>query len=314
MSVATAQVLLFTACVYIEIVVKFVSEVMGFFQSEKCGRKLVRDGYMYHKNTTQGNGSTYWECCERRSGSGCKAKITLDPNDIFVGQSAPHTHPPNQEKVEAQKSRSRMRIDARISNARTNNVVAANLAVANDAVLAQLPSLETMRRDVRRNRQVHQELPEVPDRGNHLFEIPHPFDETTTGERFLHYDNNREARILTFGTRRSFDHLANSDHWFMDGTFSTVPFQFSQLLSHGLNQGRNAVGAYCLLPDKRANTYVEMLTEIHVLANDVIPESVMIDFEQGMIAAWEQVFPLATIKGCLFHLSKSIYRKFNQRD
>ena len=47
-----------------------------------------------------------------------------------------------------------------------------NLAVANDAVLAQLPSLETMRRDVRRNRQVHQGLPEVPDRGNHLFEIP----------------------------------------------------------------------------------------------------------------------------------------------
>ena len=62
-------------------------------------------------------------------------------------------------------------------------------------------------------------------------------------------------------------------------------------------------------PDNRANTYVEMLTEIHALANDVIPESVMIDFEQGMIAAWEQLFPLAPIKGCLFHLSKSIYRK-----
>ena len=60
MSVATAQVLLFTACVYIEIVVKFVSEVMDFFQSEKGGRKLVRDGYMYHTNTTLGNGSTYW--------------------------------------------------------------------------------------------------------------------------------------------------------------------------------------------------------------------------------------------------------------
>ena len=100
-SVATAQVLLFTAYVYIEIVVKFLSEVVDFFQSEKGGRKLVRDGYMYHKNTTLGNGSTSWcgsvicttrECCERRSGNGCKAKITFDPNDIFVGQSAPHTH------------------------------------------------------------------------------------------------------------------------------------------------------------------------------------------------------------------------------
>ena len=112
--------------------------------------------------------------------------------------------------------------------------------------------------------------------------------------------------MLIFGTRSSFDHLANSNHWFMDGTFSTVPIQFSQLL---LNQKRNAVGTYCVLPDKRANTYVEMLTEIQALANGVIPESVMIDFEQGVIPAWAQVFPLASIKGCLFHLSESIYRK-----
>ena len=50
---------------------------------------------------------------------------------------------------------------------------------------------------------------------------------------------------------------------------------------------------------------------LHTLADTeyVIPESVMIDFEQGMIPAWAQVFPLAPIKRCLFHLSKSIYRK-----
>ena len=34
----------------------------------------------------------------------------------------------------------------------------------------------------------------------------------------------------------------------------------------------------------------------------------MIDFEQGMIAALCQEYPLLPRKGCLFYLSKSIYR------
>ena len=50
-------------------------------------------------------------------------------------------------------------------------------------------------------------------------------------------------------------------------------------------------------------TYVELLTRIHLLANQVVPESIMTDFEQSMIGA---------IGGCLFHLSKSIYRKVQE--
>lgn len=57
----------------------------------------------------------------------------------------------------------------------------------------------------------------------------------TTGgegqERFLFYDNigQDDARIVMFGTDRCLKLLANSEKWFMDGTFSMAPKQFAQV-------------------------------------------------------------------------------------
>ena len=68
----------------------------------------------------------------------------------------------------------------------------------------------------------------------------------------------------------------------MNGTFSTP--QFAQLYTvNGLSNGKNIVGAYCLLVNKRMETYVELLSRIHLLTNQVVPESIMTDFEQSMI-------------------------------
>ena len=70
----------------------------------------------------------------------------------------------------------------------------------------------------------------------------------------------------------------------MDGTFSTAPPQFAQLYTvHGLSNGKNIAGAYCLLVNKGMETYVELLSRIHLLTNQVVPESIMTDFEQSMI-------------------------------
>ena len=68
----------------------------------------------------------------------------------------------------------------------------------------------------------------------------------------------------------------------MNGTFSTP--QFAQLYTvNGLSNGKNIAGAYCLLVNKRMETYVELLSRIHLLTNQVVPESIMTDFEQSMI-------------------------------
>ena len=99
----------------------------------------------------------------------------------------------------------------------------------------------------------------------------------------------------------------------MDGTFSTAPPQFSQFYTvRGPCNGKNIVGAYCLLVNKRMETYVELLSQIDLLTNRVVPESITTDFEQSMIGAKAQVYPLTLQRGCLFHLSKNIYRRVQE--
>ena len=100
----------------------------------------------------------------------------------------------------------------------------------------------------------------------------------------------------------------------MDGTFSTAPPHSLQLYTiHGLRGGRNIVGAYCLLSNKRRETYIELLHQIQQLTNEVVPQSIMIDYEQAMIGALDVIYPIVPQKGCLFHLSQSIYRKIQER-
>ena len=99
----------------------------------------------------------------------------------------------------------------------------------------------------------------------------------------------------------------------MDGTFSVTPPGFAQLYTfHVLRNGRNFVGIYALLLNKRIDTYVELLNEVRRFTNDVVPESFMVDFEQAMINALGQMYPGISLKGCLEHLSQCIFRKVQE--
>ena len=72
----------------------------------------------------------------------------------------------------------------------------------------------------------------------------------------------------------------------MNGTFSTP--QFAQLYTvNGLSNGKNIVGAYSLLVNKRMEKYEELLSRIHLLTNQVVPGSIMTDFEQFMFGAFK---------------------------
>ena len=126
-----------------------------------------------------------------------------------------------------------MKRDARHTDTTTNNIITTNIGGMHEEVLAKLPRIDKIRRDVRRQRAVNRPYPEIPE--DTLFEIPHPYNVSSTGEEFVHYDNRRDDRLIIFGTRESFQFLGNSENWVMDGTFSAAPPQFAQLYTvHGL--------------------------------------------------------------------------------
>ena len=96
---------------------------------------------------------------------------------------------PDPEKVLLEKSRLAIKRAAIETNASTSNITAANIAGVIGNVLAKLPRIETMRRDVRRQCATHTAYPPISENGDTLFDIQQRFTVTSTGDEFLKYDN-----------------------------------------------------------------------------------------------------------------------------
>ena len=96
----------------------------------------------------------------------------------------------------------------------------------------------------------------------------------------------------------------------MDGTFKVVPEMFYQFfIVHGIFRDHAVPLVYALLRRKNAETYQNLIVEILKIAPRWSPRTIMLDFEQASISAFESAFPNAALSGCYFHLRQSIHRK-----
>ena len=282
---------------------------LQFIMVPNAGRKLIFENYIFVKQKELADGVISWECSKRRNVQSCRAKVRIR-NDIFLGRTNDHTcsDVPNLADVAVLKARIAMTTHAQTSDDRTQAIIGANTQNLSEEERANLPDIETMRRSIRRAREG--DNPPAPPAVNRGFVIPPEYQNMENGDPFLRFDNNDpNDRILIFGTDDSLGFLANADDWYMDGTFTVAPPQFNQLYTvHGLSGDHHVVGCYALLPNKNRGTYVELLQQDHRLTNGAAPQTIMIDFEQVCIGAITMVFPNASVYGCLFHLTKSIYR------
>ena len=130
-----------------------------------------------------------------------------------------------------------MKRDARDTDTTTNNIITTNTGGMHEEVLPKLPYFDAIQRVVRRQWAVNQLYTEISE--NTVFEIPNPYNVSSMGEQFVHYDNRRDDRLIKFGMVESLQFLQNIENWFMDATFSTAPPQFAQLyMVHRLSNGK----------------------------------------------------------------------------
>ena len=123
-----------------------------------------------------------------------------------------------------------------------------------------------------------------------------------------HTMTTKEDKIIIFATRQSLLFLQNNEDWFMDGTFSTVPPKFLQLYTiHGIHHVRNVVGTYCLLRNKRRETYTEKISQLKHLTNNAIHHSI-ITFLPWHNCHIKSRISFSPTKSLLVYLSKTIYR------
>ena len=128
---------------------------------------------------------------------------------------------------------------------------------------------------------------------------------------------SQDDDIIIFATDANLQILSQSSALFMDGTFKAAPRLFTQLFTiHTVYRDHFVPLVYCLLPNKQRTTYYAALetikrkmADIHLLFN---PDSVMSDFELGLINALEMIFPNASLEGCYFHFTQCIWRRVQQ--
>ena len=145
---------------------------------------------------------------------------------------------------------------------------------------------------------------------------------TEEGGLFLRYDNRIfNRRIIIFMSDGGIEWLRESLSIHGDGTFASAPKLFFQFyLIFGQKNIMILPCAYCCLPDKKTDTYIEVLGIIKLTVNPLggvysqsfSPKVSMTDFEQSIMQSVKNFFPGIEIKGCYFHFKHALQSWLNQ--
>lgn len=283
---------------------------MEFTNTERGQRKILRNGYIYVHRRNNANGFSTWECILRRKGSQCNAKVRVSPNDEVVEQTNEHSHPPSEVECLVTKVKAGIKRRAETTEEPAQQVIAAELGNISEGTAANLPSLSTIRRNIRHIRQDRDLLPNPISRAD-IPELPPQYTVTANGDPFLIFDSGvgDQERFFVFASPQALQLLANSEHWYADGTFKVCPEVFYQLYTvHGQRNGAIFPCVFALLPNKTENTYNRLFQVLfdHVNPLGPGPNDVLVDFEKSAINAFENRG--IDVKCCFFHLSSNIWK------
>lgn len=278
-------------------------------KTNKNKDKILYQGYAYVEQKDLAQGWKSFECERRRRYRDCTGKIHV--KDDLVRVRNPHNHAPNPAKCEAYKVISTIRERAQTTLDQPQQILGNTLAAIPDAVAAELPIFNSIRRNIRRQRKdAGIALPVPGTRADLPFPIPDEYTTTNDGLPFLRYDSGDQERILIFATDAKLNLLENHGDWFIDGTFDAVPLIYTQLFTiHARVEGKVLPCVFVLLPSKTQVCYTTTIRQLHTINPNLNPTTVLIDFELAIKNALETVFPGVIVSGCFFHFSQNIWRR-----
>ncbi|KAK3931052.1 Thyrotropin receptor [Frankliniella fusca] len=288
---------------------------MELLRSNKGTNLLVLNGFTSSEHSRRKNGrKIYWRCSECGS---CNARVhtNIDFGDLQLLQDGTDKHLGHIEDHKGVETRRVMqgvkrKAEEHPNEAPTRLIRQAVAAINDPEVLARLPARNSVRRVVNQ----HQNLgrPRNPQELQDII-LDSPYTTTKRGTV-----NNPDSgpgdpdRVIVFAAEASLRVLFASEIVFFDGTFKTVPNQFSQLYTvHGLVTdvaSRRYVFplVFCLCVRKNEATYRRIweasTEEAARLGKRFRIRIMMTDFERAM-------FPDVQHKGCLFHFNQSLWRQ-----
>jgi hypothetical protein len=143
-----------------------------------------------------------------------------------------------------------------------------------------------------------------------------PWQRTWNDKQFLiHIDNG--WGVAMFATHKSLRILAACTVIFVDGTFRTAPKPYKQLVTiHGMYRGVVVPLCFCLSTGKSVAQYRHIIHELCRKIREQTrirwrPATVVCDFEVSLISALQTELPGVRVRGCYFHFSQSLWRRFS---
>lgn len=269
---------------------------------------------MTEKFPKQTQPSTYWQCARRKEFTPqCTGRLYTRQTEILRMTS--HICLKSIDYVIKKRTLSEIRFESAATETPAS-VISRNMMNVSECVRVILPTVDSMKRSVRRYRA--KSRPCAPSDTNFL--IPNEYTVDANGNRFLLADKLTESqeRLLVFGSDTCLDALQDCRTTFsyLDGTFSTSPQGFKQIwvLRSTLEDDdlgkMNFNAAYCLLPNKKADSYKSALREIKSAAPLWSPDGIVIDYEKAEIKAIKEIFPDVNLAGCHFHFNQCLLRRF----
>ena len=278
---------------------------LEFVSSEKGKQKLVDSGHLYVMDRRCGE-KMYWKCDQNQKCK-CRARAHTMNNEV-IKRIGEHNHAGNSARVEVTKVVNGIKVKAISTQNNPQQIVADAFFGLSRVAAGQMPSLETLKKNIRNaRREAHRPLTN-PILLTDLI-IPKEFLLTHKGDAFLMSDvGDGSDRMLIFGTEQNLQLLSKSICWFVDGTFKTVPL-FSQLyVILGVVGERIIPFVYALLPSATQETYNRLISQLKNANSNLSPASIMTDFELSAVNAFKHHFPESKPKGCFFHFCQSLWR------
>ncbi len=285
---------------------------LTYIKSNKGHNLLVHRGYTYRVDKI-GLNKKYWKCTEYDNIKiKCTARCVTQESTI-IKVSKHLSHPPDAAMIEKRKLMSDMKEKATATQESTHQIVASASIGVSSAVAGKLPPVPYIKRSIQRLRQGVQ-IPAINPVNLTQLIIPNEYTLTANGNPFLLHDSGPSPdRILIFSTLRNLDLMAQSHHWFADGTFKVTPPLFSQVYTIHVIKYHNVIPTVIvLMPNKTEASYNRVFNALKNLNGNLNPRTIMTDFELASIKAFKRAFPNAEQRGCFFHLTQCVFRQIQQ--
>ena len=279
---------------------------------------LFMDGYRYERNRTMAGRKIYWRCADQM----CRTPLQTNDfhptpgpaaNMIVLVPNGLHPHLPEDDRVErndfVQRIKQRIQQDPSLPIKRAYDTEFLALP-ANGRMHAA--TFEEVRSALQRFRMAF--VPALPP-DIYGVNIQGTWAETWDGRRKLLASDN-VLGVTIFASDEELVTLSQCDEIYIDGTFRTAPFPFTQIVViHGKYHGWILPLVFALSTGKRQNQYryilQEVATKIRNLNNNFSPNLIVTDFEVALINAIDAELPQTEKHGCYFHFSQSLMRKIS---